>query len=242
MDTEFKLYQGENDFFVNTKVKAIFDEHGYIIVRDLLTQKEVSKLKEYAENDSDINKYAYEVEDGKGGKSRLCIWNHPGNDISGKIIRCQKISGTAQALLGGDEIYHYSTKLMMKEPHTGGSFVWHQDYGYFYQNGCIYPEMLAVFMPIDRSIKKNGCLQVLKGSHRLGRINHVLSGEQAGAEPDILDAAISQFPLEYVEMEPGDVLFFHCNLLHSSSKNESEMRRWVMIRKLNSIFVKYYRC
>ena len=56
-------------------------------MRDLLTQKEVSKLKEYAENDSDINKYAYEVEDGKGGKSRLCIWNHPGNDISGKIIR-----------------------------------------------------------------------------------------------------------------------------------------------------------
>ena len=56
-------------------------------MRDLLTQKEVSKLKEYAENDSDINKYAYEVEDGKGGKSRLCIWNHPGNDISGRIIR-----------------------------------------------------------------------------------------------------------------------------------------------------------
>ena len=56
-------------------------------MRDLLTQKEISKLKEYAENDSDINKYAYEVEDGKGGKSRLCIWNHPGNDISGRIIR-----------------------------------------------------------------------------------------------------------------------------------------------------------
>ena len=56
-------------------------------MRNLLTQKEVSKLKEYAENDSDINKYGYEVEDGKGGKSRLCIWNHPGNDISGRIIR-----------------------------------------------------------------------------------------------------------------------------------------------------------
>ena len=28
-----------------------------------------------------------------------------------------------------------------------------------------------------------------------------------------------QFPLEYVEMEPGDVLFFHCNLLHSGIVN-----------------------
>ena len=66
-----------------------------------------------------------------------------------------------------------------------------------------------------RSVKDNGCLQVLKGSHRLGRINHVLSGEQAGADADFLEAALSRFSLEYVEMEPGDVLFFHCNLLHS---------------------------
>ena len=56
-------------------------------MRGLLTQEEVSKLREYAENDADINKYAYEVEDGKGGKSRLCIWNHPGDDASGRIIR-----------------------------------------------------------------------------------------------------------------------------------------------------------
>ena len=66
-----------------------------------------------------------------------------------------------------------------------------------------------------RSVKDNGCLQVLKGSHRLGRINHVLSGEQAGTDADFLEAALSRFSLEYVEMEPGDVLFFHCNLLHS---------------------------
>ena len=34
-----------------------------------------------------------------------------------------------EQLLGGD-VYHYHTKLMMKEAHAGGSFVWHQDYGY----------------------------------------------------------------------------------------------------------------
>lgn len=31
-------------------------------------------------------------------------------------------------LLGG-EVYHYSTKLMMKEPLIGGRQEWHQDYG-----------------------------------------------------------------------------------------------------------------
>ena len=53
----------------------------------------------------------------------------------------------------------------------------------------------------------------------MGRVDHVLSGEQAGADPERVKHAMKMFPLEYLEMEPGDVLFFHCNLLHS---------RWVL--------------
>ena len=46
------------------------------------------------------------------------------------VSRSEKVAGTMEQLLGGGEVYHYHTKLMMKEAHTGGSFVWHQDYGY----------------------------------------------------------------------------------------------------------------
>src|ERR1700756_3342085 len=35
--------------------------------------------------------------------------------------------------------------------------------------------------------------------------------------------------LDYVEMAPGDTLFFHCNLLHRSDQNRSEKPRWSMI-------------
>ncbi len=91
-------------------------------------------------------------------------------------------------------------QLMMKEAHTGGPFVWHQDYGYWYNNGCMLPEMGSIFMPIDkyarltglkqsrhcisvsrRCSRQNGCLQVLRGSHQLGRIDHQLTGEQVMA-------------------------------------------------------------
>ena len=34
-------------------------------------------------------------------------------------------------------------------------------------------------------------------------------------------------------MSPGDALFFHCNLLHSSDQNNSDQRRWVMITSYN---------
>ncbi len=46
------------------------------------------------------------------------------------LRRCVCVcAGTTSSLLGG-EVYHYHTKLMMKEAKTGGQFVWHQDYGY----------------------------------------------------------------------------------------------------------------
>jgi len=40
---------------------------------------------------------------------------------------------------------------------------------------------------------------------------------------------LKRMELVYVEMEPGDTLFFHCNLLHRSDQNHSEMPRWSMI-------------
>ena len=98
--------------------------------------------------------------------------------------RCQKVAGTMQALLGGEEIYHYHSKLMMKDPKTGGAHIWHQDYGYWYNNGCLLPEMGSVFIPVDPCTTSNSCLQVLSGSHRMGRINHVLEGQQAGADSE----------------------------------------------------------
>ena len=59
---------------------------------------------------------------------------------------------------------------------------------------------------VDPATTENGCLQVLRQSHLLGR-----------------------FDLVYVEMQPGDVMFFHCNLLHRSDQNRSTNPRWSLI-------------
>lgn len=96
--------------------------------RSLLTSEELSRLNEDIQRDNGIIQHSFVVPDGHGRNSRMCLWNHPGNDITGMVGRCQKVAGTMEQLLGG-EVYHYHTKLMMKEAHTGGSFVWHQDYG-----------------------------------------------------------------------------------------------------------------
>lgn len=50
-------------------------------------------------------------------------------------------------------------------------------------------------------------------------------------------------PLVEVEMEPGDALFFHSNVLHRSDQNRSAHRRWAFLiaynRETNDPVVKH---
>lgn len=77
------------------------------------------------------------------------------------------------------------------------------------------------------------CLQVLKGSHKLGRLTHGVTGTQAGADMERVAEAEKRFELVFCEMEPGDVLFTHSNLLHTSAPNESDSWRRSMIVAYN---------
>ena len=109
-----------------------------------------------------------------------------------------------------------------KEAKTGGAWKWHQDYGYWYQNGCLLPDMGSAFIAVDPNTRANGCLQVLKGSHKMGRVEHGRYGDQTGADPERVEAAEKVMERMYVELDPGDTLFFHSNTLHRSDQNTSD--------------------
>jgi ectoine hydroxylase-related dioxygenase (phytanoyl-CoA dioxygenase family) len=117
---------------------------------------------------------------------------------------------------------------------VGGAGEWHQDYGYWYKNEFLFPgQMLSVMIAITKANKENGCLQVIKGSHKMGRIEHGFAGEQVGASQHYVDLALKTMQLVYVEIMPGDALFFHPNLLHRSEANLSDAPRWSLISVYN---------
>jgi len=123
---------------------------------------------------------------------------------------------------------------MQKEPHVGGAWEWHQDYGYWYKNEFLLPnQMMSVMVAITQATKINGCLQVIKGSHKMGRVEHGFAGEQVGASQRYVDLALKTMDLIYVELDPGDILFFHSNLIHRSEANLSETPRWSLISCYN---------
>jgi len=210
-----------------------YAEDGYLLVRGMLNRDEVEMLGRCAREDRVLDQHSFGRADGEGGTVRLSLWNHPTDTIYGMIARSNSLVGCAEQILGG-EVYHYHSKMIMKDAKVGGAWTWHQDYGYWYQNGVLYPDLTSAFIAVDKATKENGCLQVIRGSHKLGRIDHVLTGDQAGADMERVKNALERLELVYVEMEPGDALFFHANLLHRSDQNRSENPRWSMICCYNS--------
>ncbi|XP_060557301.1 L-proline trans-4-hydroxylase-like [Ruditapes philippinarum] len=221
----------DGEFCVTDEIKAAFEKDGFIIAKGLLSQEEIAHV-EKALKTGPFEDHTYGVGDGAGKEAHLIMWNHPGVDVTGMVGRCEKVAGTCEKLLGG-EVYHYHTKLMKKPAKIGGRHVWHQDYGYWYRYGNLFPNMMTVFIAVDKATKENGCLQVLKGSHKCGRIDHITVDGQQGADMERVEEIAKQLPLEYVELERGDALFFHCNLLHCSSANTSPSRRWAFLCAYN---------
>jgi ectoine hydroxylase len=205
-----------------------YKRDGFVVARSMFSAEEIGLLRRSAKADKAMDDHAFGKADGEGGVVRLSLWNHPGDGIYGMFARCRSIVESAEAILGG-EVYHYHSKMIMKEPRVGGAWAWHQDYGYWYQNGVLFPLLCSASIAVDRATRENGCLQVLKGSHRAGRIDHVLTGDQAGADPERVAELSKRLELVYVEMAPGDVLFFDSNLLHRSDQNRSDQPRWSMI-------------
>jgi ectoine hydroxylase len=210
-----------------------FARDGFVVKRGWFDAEEMELLARFAREDPELLPHHIPVKDTEGRESKLTLWNHPGDDLYGMFSRCRRVVDAAEQLLD-DEVYHYHAKMMLKEPRVGGSWEWHQDYGYWYKNGCLFPDMLSVMVAVDRADRENGCLEVLKGSHRMGRIEHGFSGEQTGADLERVKAALERLELVRFEAEPGDTLFFHCNLLHASGPNTSERSRWSLILAYNA--------
>jgi len=217
-----------SDFSATDSDLRRFLDDGFVIARGLLNAEETRLLGDIARADNELAASTYGRKDATGLPVTLALRNELSDDVYSAIARSRRVVTTMETLLDG-EVYHYHHKLILKEPRVGGAWEWHQDYGYWYHNGCLLPDMGSCLIAIDRATQENGCLQVLRGSHKIGRIDHGKTGDQTGADLERVNVALQRFALVYAALEPGDAIFFHANLLHRSDQNRSEHPRWALI-------------
>ena len=222
---------------------AAYQRDGYLVRKAMFSPAEISLLYKTASDES-ITSNSMDFRDTTGKDTKLTLWFTPGEDRFGLMSRSEKLVYAVGELLHSDpaEVCHFHSKVMQKQPLTGGAWEWHQDYGYWYKNGFLSPEaMISVMVALTEANKENGCLQILKGSHKMQRFEHNFVGEQQGADMDFVEEAAKQCELVYCELQPGDVLFFHSNILHRSDANNSASSRWSVISAYNLRYNKPFR-
>jgi phytanoyl-CoA hydroxylase len=108
--------------------------------------------------------------------------------------------------------------VMTKHPGFSSKTLWHQDVRYW---SFDQPSLVSVWLALDKERSNNGALRIIPGSHNLdldrGQLDRGLF-----LRTDLKQnrALIEQAVV--VELDPGDVLFFHCRVFHAASANETE--------------------
>ena len=225
---------------LTSKDKIQYEKDGYVILESFYSRKEIDLLLDIAKEDHVIKSHTYGRNDKEGNTTKLALWYSLGDNIYSAFARSERMAKSVELLLEGQPC-HFHTKLMQKEPKVGGAWEWHQDYGYWYHDGFLFPYMMSVMVALTEANKANGCLQVIRGSHKIGRIDHVMTGDQKGVDMSMVAEAKKHLEHVYVELKPGDTLFFHGNLLHRSDKNISDHPRWSLISTFNRIDNKPYK-
>ena len=208
-----------------------FWKQGFVVLRGAFTRAEMATLKDIITKHADMQAFAARAKERSAGGTRpsfetIFVWNDTARrDACAKATRSRRIMERLEAIFE-DEVYVYHNKIALKYPGIVG-FSHHQDYWYWYQMGCVYPDMCTAMIAVDRQTEENGCLRLVEGSHRLGRVEHVYRDgiSDSGVDPERLAEIKKRMPEVPIELEVGDVAIFHCNTIHSSADNHSANSR-----------------
>lgn len=139
-------------------------------------------------------------------------------------------------LIGARQVRLLEDGLIFKEPRTGGSLKWHQDYAYW---PIATTSAVTAWIALDKVTLENGAMQMTVGSHLMGERlpgafgtgESYLEDRRPSTVKAIEDPAELGLELATVELEPGEVSFHHPLTWHASGPNTTDRpRRSFVIR------------
>lgn len=202
----------------STLYREEFEQTGYTLVRGLFSAAEAAELREHYMQLRHGGSYQGDFA-GHNGTDRDPLRRYPRmaqmhrwDDASLHWMIDPRIDEVMTSLLGRSP-YAVQTMIYFKPPGSRGQAL-HQDNFYLKAEPgtCV-----AAWMALDHVDEANGCLEVVPGSHRWP----ILCTEKADTTVSFTDVTVPLPDPEAavpVEMEPGDVLFFHGALVHGATR------------------------
>ena len=207
-------------------ISAAIDDHA----RKLYAQGKISSLYENLSFYHRLTQIQRESQ-----KGPLLGWNWNKEVFSHEVYELlthPKILDIVASLIGPEITVNGDYWIRFKMP-TGGEsvFPWHQDSIYY--NGNADPgqqvtfseesQILTVWIPMVDVDERNGCLQIIPGSHKQG-LRPPRRDENGRLVP--IEDVESWGEVQNVHMKVGDVLVFGNLTFHRSLENTSDDIRW----------------
>lgn len=147
------------------------------------------------------------------------------------LARHPVIASIAATLTGATEIRSWKDQLIYKAPASSpseneGVTGFHQDKRYW--PTCRSDRMITAWIPLQDCSTQNGCLVVIRGSHRW-RNNHALvtfdERNQEYIKSKLINSEGDELVEVPLELQRGQVSFHDCYTIHGSYPNVSDMPR-----------------
>jgi len=210
-----------------------FQHDGYVIARGLVgsemrermldvTHRHLTQAIEPIEYEADLHYPGAPVSrNAVGGRTvRRLKLAHCRDVVFTEWLMCPELVGRLRQLVGPQvaaPLAHHNC-IMTKQPQHSSETGWHQDIRYW---SFERPELVSVWLALGREHEHNGGLWVIPGTHRMSfdrtRFDEALFLRRDLPENQALVA--SAVP---AELEPGDVLFFHCRTFHAAGRNQTD--------------------
>ena len=222
------------DIQINHFEPALFTSQGYIVRKALIPRPMIANLRKVTEQALDplIGPVEFEAELGypgapdnresRGGDTpRRLLHAYARDSVFSELATLPPIRDTLVAVMRTEDVHlsqNHHNCVMTKHPGYSSSTSWHQDIRYWSFDRA---ELVSIWCAIGHETRENGALSVIPGSH-------VENVERGRLDRDLFlrtDLAQNQNLLErqiQVELDAGDVLFFHCRLFHAAGRNESD--------------------
>jgi non-haem Fe2+, alpha-ketoglutarate-dependent halogenase len=138
------------------------------------------------------------------------------------LVLHPRLLDAVEDVLGSDILVH-STTIFWKRPHDPAYVSWHQD-GYYF--GLSELNYVSAWLALSDSSADNGCMRVVRGSHRSGMVYH--RGPSISADNFVsLEIArqVKESEATDVVLQPGEMSLHHVAAVHGSNANASDRPR-----------------
>ena len=211
---------------------AAFERAGYVILRNVVAAELRADVCAFVEQSLEplVGPAEYEADVGYpgapadrsaagGATPRRLLHAFARSQLLRELALHPVVASRLMALLGGESMLsqcHHNC-VMTKHPGFSSATLWHQDIRYW---SFDRPELISAWFALGGEDERNGALQVIPGTHRMdfdrGRLDKDLFLRPELSENQALIEAART-----VELQPGDVLLFHCRLFHAAGRNHS---------------------